>query len=119
MKGIKMSELKYYKLLHRVSSLASPELIRVVEFHNDEEVYFKLDVDKVIESKDRELRHYKYKRSMEMVKKCVDGENQLKKIKVRDMNNHQFWKFNNGYWKKWHNRWIKISEKFKPNSIAL
>jgi hypothetical protein len=60
-----------------------------------------------------ELNWNKYKRCLAIVKKCVDGENQLKKIKVRDMNSHQFWQFNNDYWKKWHKRWFKIAESFK------
>ena len=66
-----------------------------------------------------EVRAYKYKRCLAMANECVNGELKLKRVKMRDMNNHQFWQFDNDYWQKWNKRWLKIAEKFKPNSTAL
>lgn len=59
------------------------------------------------------IRHQKYKRCLAMAKECVYGEIKLKRVKMRDMNNHQFWQFDNDYWQKWNNRWLELAEKFK------
>lgn len=61
----------------------------------------------------RRERHHKYKRCLAMAKWCVNGEYKLKRVKMRDMNNHQFWQFDTGYWKKWHKRWLELAEQFK------
>ena len=61
----------------------------------------------------KECRHHKNKRCLAMAKECVYGEIKLKRVKMRDMNNHQFWQFDNDYWQKWNNRWLKIAEQFK------
>ena len=63
--------------------------------------------------KDKKLRHSNYKRCLAMAKECVNGEIKLKRVKMRDMNNHQFWQFDNDYWQKWNTCWLKLAEKFK------
>lgn len=50
-----MSELKYYKLRHIVSALASPDFITGVVFGDHDEVYNKPDADKVIVAKNKEI----------------------------------------------------------------
>lgn len=40
-----MSELKYYKLLHRTSALTSPEFVSVAEFGAGDEVYLKSEAE--------------------------------------------------------------------------
>ena len=61
------------------------------------------------------IQHHKYKRCLAMAKLCVNGEIKLKRVKIRDMNNHQFWQFDNDYWQKRNNRWLKIAEQFKES----
>ena len=46
--GVQMSELKYYKLRHIVSALASPDFRIGVVFGDHDEVYNRPDVDEVI-----------------------------------------------------------------------
>lgn len=90
-------------------------LIKIVELKADyKEACDRLQTANLI--KDEQIaatRHQKYKRCLAMAKECVNGEIKLKRVKMRDMNNHQFWQFDNDYWQKWNTRWLKIAEQFK------
>ena len=62
--------------------------------HELAQIYIKSEADKVI-------THHKYKRCLAMAKIC---ENKFGTV-VKP-----------GWWDKWHNRWMELAEKFKPNN---
>ena len=109
------------------------------------EVCLKEDVDKVIAEKDKEiadlieknkrlankdiimasnaikdvfkeLRHHKYKRCLDKARWCNSEENRLDAIAPLFDTDKECWEYNSDYWNKWHKHWLKLAEKFKPNS---
>ena len=118
-----MSELKVYKFLGQDEVWPEANL--------GSAYYLKSEADKVIAEKDEaideleeridelqkatdsawskvnvmydELCHHKYKRCLAMAKWCIV------EAKVSDDEYRMYW------WVKWHKRWLKIAEKFKPN----
>ena len=54
------------------------------------------------------VRHQKYKRCLAMAERCKD-----KIENVVQYNEHDDWLIINEYWERWHERWLKIAERFK------
>ena len=68
--------------------------------------YLKSEADKVI-------AHQKYKRCLAMARWCASEENRLEAISPIFDTDKEYWEYNSDYWGKWHNRWLKLAEKFK------
>lgn len=65
--------------------------------------------ESVIADLDKQLRHQKYKRCLAMARWC-DAESDVADADgdYDDMK----------WYQKWHNRWLKLAEKFKPNNTT-
>lgn len=63
-----------------------------------------------------QLRHHKYKRCLAMAKWCKLEQERIELIECQDITDDDFNKLVKGFYKKWHKRWLKLAEKFKPNS---
>ena len=59
------------------------------------------------------IQHQKYKRCLAMAKWCESEENRLEAISPIFDTDKEYWEYNSDYWGKWHNRWLKLAEKFK------
>lgn len=80
--------------------------------HNEyDEFYLKYEADKMIE-------HHKYKRCLAMAKWCEIEEKRLEAIAPIFDTDKECLEYNSDYWNKWHNRWMELAEKFKPNKEA-
>ena len=73
--------------------------------------------DKVIAYLYAELRHQKYKRCLGMANKCVDLCHKAKDLYrwAEDENLEHHYNRKIEFFARWHNRWLKLAEKFKPN----
>ena len=82
-----------------------------------DEFYLKYEADKVIADKDEQLRHQKYKRCLAMANKCVDLCHKAKDLYrwAEDENLEHHYNRKIEFFARWHNRWLKLAEKFKPN----
>ena len=108
-----MSELKVYKFLGQdevwpEANLGSAyylksEADKVIAKLKKEKEYTFEHTTEVINAQEIEIRHQKYKRCLAMAKWCIV------EAKVSDDEYRMYW------WVKWHKRWLKIAEKFKPN----
>ena len=62
---------------------------------------------------DKVIAHHKYKRCLAMARWCASEENRLEAISPIFDTDKEYWEYNSDYWGKWHNRWLKLAEKFK------
>lgn len=62
--------------------------------------YYKTEADRVI-------THHKYKRCLAMAKWCMSEYLHCKTFDFTNNNNEQW------YWRRWHIRWLTLSNKFK------
>lgn len=68
---------------------------------------------KEIERDNKQLRHQKYKRSLDKAKLCESEEKRLEAIAPIFDTDKECWEYNSDYWYKWRECWLKIAEQFK------
>ena len=73
------------------------------------EFYLKSEADKVIAEKEKELRHQKYKRCLDMADLCF-REYQTYCALIDRLENFFDEK---DFYERWHKRWLELAEKFK------
>jgi hypothetical protein len=70
--------------------------------------YDKDEADKVIAEKDKEIRHHRYKRCMDMVAYC---DLKMSYWAIREIHEGDTGKFD--LYSMWHERWLELADKFK------
>ena len=63
--------------------------------------------------KNKQLRHNKYKRCLEMARMCEERYNYLTCLENWQMTDKEYQQAIGDYWDRWHNRWLELAEKFK------
>ena len=71
--------------------------------------------NRAFDSEEKQLRHYKYKHCLNMANKCVVLCNKSKDRYrwAEDENLEHYYNRKIEFFARWHNRWLKIAEKFK------
>ena len=116
-----------------------------LECNDNDLVYLKPDVDKVLAEKDatiadlieknkrlankdvimasetikdifKNLRHHKYQRCLDMASRCESEEKRLEEIAPLFDNDKQCWEYCSDYWKKWCKRWLQLAEQVKTHA---
>lgn len=119
-----MSELK---------AISSGEIYKIIEYEDcyrtDDLYYPKSEADKVIaelkaqkaqaeddcaywKTRAQRERHHKYKRCLAMARWCKDEEDAA--LERYTWNSGRYAEVE--FYEKWHNRWLELAEKFKPNN---
>lgn len=77
--------------------------------------YLKSEADKVIAEKDKEIRHQKYKRCLDMAKWCYSMDcRMLNEASDNGTYFKESWCWKRASWYgKWKRKWLELAEKFK------
>lgn len=81
----------------------------------NEKVYLKSEADKVIAEKDKEIRHQKYKRCLDMAKWCYSMDcRMLNEASDNGTYFKESWCWKRASWYgKWKRKWLELAENFK------
>jgi len=69
--------------------------------------------------KDEQLaatRHNKYKRCLAMAKWCESKVYHIRRTPLCDMDEHEYWQYENDFWQRWQNRWHELAKKLKEKA---
>lgn len=65
-----------------------------------------------------QLRHSNHKRCLAMARWCESKVYHIRRTPLCDMDEHEYWQYENDFWQRWQKRWLELADKFKPNSTA-
>ena len=57
----------------------------------------------------KQLRHHKYKRCLAMAKWCEAEVRNIRRTPLCDMDEHEYWQYENDFWQRWQKRWLDIA----------
>lgn len=63
-----------------------------------------------------QLRHHNYHRCLDMARLCESEEKRLEAISPIFDTDKECWEYNSDYWGNWHDCWLELAEKYKPNN---
>ena len=60
------------------------------------------------------LRHHKYHRCLDKVALCENKIYNIRRIALRDMDEHTLWQYEDDFWQRWDRHWSELAEKLRP-----
>jgi hypothetical protein len=64
----------------------------------------------------KQLRHYKYKRCLDKMVLCGSNVYYIRRIALRDMDEHTLWQYEDDFWQRWYERWLELAEKLRDTA---
>ena len=83
--------------------------------NEQEESALKAGYIKVVDKSeaDKVIARHKYKRCLAMAKWCESKVYHIRRTPLCDMDEHEYWQYENDFWQRWQKRWLELAEKFK------
>lgn len=74
-------------------------------------------IDELSQDEDKlrkQLRHHKYMRCLDKVALCESKIYNIRRLPLRDMDEHTLWQYEDDFWQRWDRRWLELAEKLRP-----
>lgn len=61
----------------------------------------------------KQLQHHKYMRCLDKMALCESQVYNIRRIALRDMDDHTLWQYEDDFWQRWYEHWLEFAKKLK------